>query len=128
MKTYLVRVISSDDVSQRINCSRSLSMALMAIGICLATALSALAQEADRTELPKSIAKKLQKNVIPQLLAGNNGAFQSQLATIISKLKPESFEQIEAFGQANNVSSLAKAFYTASVSYTHLTLPTKRIV
>ena len=113
MKTYLVRVISSDDVSQRINCSRSLLMALMAIGICLATALSALAQEADRTELPKSIAKKLQKNVIPQLLAGNNGAFQSQLATIISKLQPESFEQIEAFGQANNVNSFYRAFYTA---------------
>ena len=88
-------------------------MALIAISFYLAAAPSARAQEADRTKLPNSIAMKLRKSVIPPLLDGNDGAFQSQLATIISKLKPESFEQIEAFGQANNVSSLAKAFYTA---------------
>ena len=100
-------------VSRRINCSRLLSMALMAIGIWLATGPWALAQEADRAELPKSIAKKLRKNVIPPLQAGNHGAFQSELATIVSKLRPESFEQIEAFGKTNNAGSLDKAFYTA---------------
>jgi len=100
-------------VSRRINCSRLLSMALMAIGIWLAAGPWALAQEADRAELPKSIAKKLRKNVFPPLLAGNHGAFQSELATIVSKLKPESFEQIEAFGQTNSVGSLDRAFYTA---------------
>ena len=113
MKTNLVRKISSDDVSQRTNCARLLSMALMVIGIWLAAGPWALAQEADRAELPKSIAKKLRKNVIPPLQAGNHGAFQSELATIVSKLKPESFEQIEAFGKTNNAGSLDKAFYTA---------------
>jgi len=111
MKTSVACATSLDSAAHRIHCSRLLSMVLMAIGICLVTALSALAQAADRPELPKSIAKNLQK------MAGNHGAFQSQLATIISKLESESFkqveEQIEAFGQTNNVSSFRTAFYTA---------------
>ena len=113
MNTIFVRAIFSDAINHRINCSRLLAMALMAIGVCLATTSMARAQEADRPELPKSIGTKLKKNVIPPLVAGNHGAFQSQLAAIVSKLKPESFEQIEAFGQANNVNSFYRAFYTA---------------
>ena len=113
MKMNLVSATPSEGICNQPNGSRLVSIALMAIGICLATAPWSLAQEADRTELPKIIVKKLQKNVIPQLLAGNQGAFQSQLATIISKLKPEWFEQIEAFGQTNNVNSLYRSFYTA---------------
>jgi len=113
MKTIFVRAISSDAVYHQINCTRLLAMAMMAIGVCFATISLAFAQEADPPELPKSIAKKLKKNVIPPLLAGNHGAFQSQLAAIVSKLKPESFEQIEIFGQRHNIGSLNRAFYTA---------------
>ena len=113
MKTNPCPAITFEAEPRRINCYRLLSIAIVATSIFLATTFSATAQNVDRPELPKSITKKLKKNVIPPLLSGDHGAFQSQLATIIAKLEPEWFEPIEAFGQANNVGSFNRAFYTA---------------
>jgi len=112
MRTSLLHAVSNSRCFQRLAYARLLLIVLAITGVSLTTMTSAEAQNADN-ELKKSIARKLRQDVIPPLLDGNDEMFQSQLAKIISKIDPKTntFEQIEAYGQATNNLSLKKAFF-----------------
>ena len=68
------------------------------------------ATAAENYDLSPATVRKLERDVIPALLAGNNEAFMETLGAIIQRAQPGDLDEIERFGNDHGAGSLKTEF------------------
>ena len=102
------------DVLNRVRAFVLVAIVLPIVAFGLLNDQSVVAQDLDVTEKIKpSLAKKIKKYVIAPLESGDHDAFRYQFGKLLKRLSTDDFDDVEAFGESENVGSFKSAFFGA---------------
>ena len=102
------------DVLNRVRAFVLVAIVLPIVAFGLLNDQSVVAQDLDATaKIKPSLAKKIKKYVIAPLESGDHDAFRYQFGKLLKRLSTDDFDDVEAFGESENVGSLKSAFFGA---------------